>query len=220
MLKEKLGDRLDPILYGTSRFIQKIGLRPNTLTFIGLGVNGLAGWALAEGEWFQGAGLIILAGFFDIMDGAVARNCHETTTFGSFLDSVIDRYSDLSILVGLLIFYSRNGDLLYQVLTGVGMMGTALVPYTRARAETLIPKCNTGIMERPERILLLFFGAAIPAIMPGIIWITAVGTNITVLQRVLYTRRYMETQSTNRVRQAKSIEEPERRRETISDLNG
>jgi CDP-diacylglycerol---glycerol-3-phosphate 3-phosphatidyltransferase len=191
MLKEKLGDRLDPILYGTSRLIQKIGLRPNALTFIGLGVNGLAGWALAEGEWFQGAGLIILAGFFDILDGAVARNCHETTSFGSFLDSVIDRYSDLSLLLGLLLFYSRNAQLGYQVLLGISIMGTALTPYTRARAESLIPRCNTGVMERAERILLIFFGTAIPAIMPAVIWILAILTNVTVVQRVLYTRRYM-----------------------------
>jgi CDP-diacylglycerol---glycerol-3-phosphate 3-phosphatidyltransferase len=191
MLKEKLGDRLDPILYGTSRFIQKIGLRPNALTFIGLGVNGLAAWALAEGEWLQGAGLIILAGFFDILDGAVARNCHETTSFGSFLDSVIDRYSDLSILLGLLIFYSRTAQFGYQVLLGISIMGTALTPYTRARAETLIPKCNKGFVERPERILLVFFGTAIPVIMPAVIWILAIFTNVTVIQRVLYTRRYM-----------------------------
>ncbi len=196
MLKEKLGDRLDPILYGTSRFIQKIGLRPNTLTFIGLGMNGLAGWALAEGEWFQGAGLIILAGFFDILDGAVARNCHETTSFGSFLDSVIDRYSDLSVLIGLLIFYSRSAQIAYQVLLGISIMGTALVPYTRARAETLIPRCNTGVMERPERILLIFFGTAIPSIMPVVIWVLAILTNVTVIQRVLYTRRYMERNKT------------------------
>ncbi len=192
MLKEKLGDRLDPILYGTSRFIQKIGLRPNTLTFIGLGGNAVAGWALAEGEWLPGAGLVILAGFFDVLDGAVARNCHETTSFGSFLDSVIDRYSDLSILIGLLIFYSRSAQLGYQVLLGIAIMGTALVPYTRARAENLIPRCTTGLMERPERVLLIFFGTAIPAIMPLVIWILAIFTNVTVVQRILYTRRYME----------------------------
>jgi CDP-diacylglycerol--glycerol-3-phosphate 3-phosphatidyltransferase len=168
-----------------------MGLKPNTLTFIGLGVNGFASWALAEGEWLQGASLIVLAGFFDILDGAMARNCNEASSFGSFLDSVIDRYSDLSLLVGLLIFYSRHGIILYQVLMGLSLMGTALVPYTRARAETIIPQCNVGIMERPERILLIFFGAAIPTIMPIVVWILAIFTNLTVIQRVLYTRRTM-----------------------------
>lgn len=191
MLKAKIGEQLDPFLDRICHFIQRMGLGPNSLTFIGLGLNGLASWALAEGEWLQGASLIILAGFFDILDGAVARNCHEISSFGSFLDSIIDRYSDLSLLVGLLIFYSRQGSILYQVLVGLSLMGTALVPYTRARAEIFVPRCNVGIMERPERILLLFFGAAIPAIMPIVIWILAIFTNVTVIHRVLYTRRSM-----------------------------
>jgi CDP-diacylglycerol--glycerol-3-phosphate 3-phosphatidyltransferase len=191
MLKANIGDQFDPFLYRTTRLIQRMGLRPNALTFIGLGLNGLASWALAEGEWLQGASLIVLAGFFDILDGAMARNCHEASSFGSFLDSVVDRYSDLSLLVGLFIFYSRHGSLLYQVLVGLSLMGTALVPYTRARAEILVPRCDVGFMERPERILLLFFGAAIPTIMPILIWVLAICTNLTVVQRVLYTRRHM-----------------------------
>jgi len=189
MLKAKLGDQLDPFLYRTSRLVQRLGLRPNSLTFIGLGLNGLASWALAEGEWLQGSSLIVLAGFFDILDGAVARNCREASSFGSFLDSVVDRYSDLSLLIGLLIFFSRQNAVLYQVLTGLSLLGTALVPYTRARAEILIPRCNVGFLERPERILLLFFGAAIPSIMPVVLWILAIFTNLTVIQRILFTRR-------------------------------
>jgi CDP-diacylglycerol--glycerol-3-phosphate 3-phosphatidyltransferase len=192
MLKALIGDGLDPFLQGTSRFVQRLGLRPNTLTFIGAGVNGLAAWALAEGEWLAGCGLIVLAGFFDILDGAVARNCQQASAFGSFLDSVLDRYSDLSLLVGLLIFYSRQGRVGYQVLLGLAIMGTALVPYTRARAETLIPRCNVGVMERPERIVLIFLGAAIESLMPIVIWILAVFTNVTVFQRIHYTWRQMK----------------------------
>jgi CDP-diacylglycerol--glycerol-3-phosphate 3-phosphatidyltransferase len=187
MLKAMIGDSLDPFLRGTSHFLQRLGLKPNTLTFIGLGLNGLAAWALAEGKWVQGSGLILLAGFFDILDGAVARNCRQTSSFGSFLDSVLDRYSDLGLLVGLLIFYSRQGSVLYQVLLGLSLMGTALVPYTRARAERVIPKCNVGMMERPERILLIFLGTAVSSLMPIVVWILAISTNLTVVQRILYT---------------------------------
>ncbi|HXZ37589.1 MAG TPA: CDP-alcohol phosphatidyltransferase family protein [Thermodesulfobacteriota bacterium] len=192
MLKALIGDGLDPFLQGTSKIAQRLGLRPNTLTFIGLGVNLLAAWAIAVGEWLQGCSLIVLAGFFDILDGAVARNCRQASAFGSFLDSVLDRYSDLSLLVGLLIYYSRRGMILYQILLGAALMGTALTPYTRARAETLIPKCNVGVMERPERILLVFLGAAIESIMPIVVWILAIFTNVTVIQRVHYTWRQME----------------------------
>jgi len=191
MLKAKIGDRLDPYLYNISHFIQRMGLKPNTLTLIGLSLNGLAAWALAVGEWSQGACLILLAGFFDIMDGAVARNCGETSIFGSFLDSVLDRYSDLSLLIGLLIFYAQQKLVLYQVLLGLSLMGTALVPYARARAELVMPQCNVGILERAERILLIFLGAAIPQIMEIIIWILAVLTNFTVGQRIFYAYKYM-----------------------------
>ena len=192
MIKAKLGERLDPILYRLSFSAQRIGLRPNSLTFIGTGINGAAAWALAAGTWGWGAALIILAGFFDVFDGAMARNCREQTAFGSFLDSVLDRYSDLSLLVGLLIFYGREGSVVYLVLVGVTLMGTAVVPYARARAETWMPRCNVGILERPERILLLFLGAAIPPIMPVILGILAIFTNVTVIQRVSYTRNYMK----------------------------
>jgi CDP-diacylglycerol--glycerol-3-phosphate 3-phosphatidyltransferase len=191
MLKALIGDGLDPFLQGTSKIAHRLGLRPNTLTFIGLGVNLLAAWAIAVGEWLQGCSLIVLAGFFDILDGAVARNCRQVSAFGSFLDSVLDRYSDLSLLVGLLIFYSHHGMVLYQILLGAAIMGTALTPYTRARAETLIPKCNVGVMERPERILLVFLGAAVESIMPIVVWILAICTNLTVIQRVHYTWRQM-----------------------------
>jgi CDP-diacylglycerol--glycerol-3-phosphate 3-phosphatidyltransferase len=189
MLKAKIGDQLDPFLVNTSRLLQRMGLTPNMLTVIGVALNFLAAWALAVGEWLQGCSLIILAGFFDILDGAVARNLKEETAFGSFLDSVLDRYSDLSLLVGLLLYYSNEKVVLYQVLVGMAIMGTALVPYTRARAEILIPKCNVGWLERPERILLIFLGAAIPWIMTTVIWILAIFTNLTVIQRILYTRR-------------------------------
>lgn len=192
MLKALIGDGLDPFLQGTSKLAQRLGLRPNTLTFIGLGVNLLAAWAIAVGEWLQGCSLIVLAGFFDILDGAVARNCRQASAFGSFLDSVLDRYSDLSLLVGLLIFYSHQGVILYQVLLGAAIMGTALTPYARARAETLIPKCNVGVMERPERILLVFLGAAVESIMPIVLWILAIFTNVTVIQRVHHTWRQMK----------------------------
>ncbi len=197
MIKARLGDRLDPILYRFSLFAQRIGLRPNSLTFIGTGISGVSAWALAVGHWGWAAGLILLAGFFDVFDGAMARNCHKETVFGSFLDSVLDRYSDLVLLLGLLIFYGRREGILEQVLVSLAVLGTAVVPYARARAESLIPRCNVGILERPERILLLFLGAALPSVMPAILWILAIFTNVTVLQRVWFARRYLKSGKVN-----------------------
>ena len=192
MIKAKLGDRLDPILYRLSLAAQRIGLRPNSLTFIGTGINVMAAWALAAGTWGWGAALIFGAGFFDIFDGAMARNCRQQTVFGSFLDSVLDRYSDLSLLVGLVIFYGREGSVAPLILVGAALIGTAVVPYARARAEKWMPRCNVGLLERPERILLLFLGAAIPPIMPVILGILAIFTNVTVIQRIFYARQYLQ----------------------------
>jgi len=197
MIKARLGDRLDPILYRFSLFAQRIGLRPNSLTFIGTGINVVGAWTLAVGHWGWAAGLILLAGFFDVFDGAMARNCREETVFGSFLDSVLDRYSDLVLLLGLLIFYGRKEGIQEEILVSLAVLGTAVVPYARARAESLMSRCNVGILDRPERILLLFLGAAVPPIMPVILWILAIFTNVTVFQRVWFARRHLQSGKVN-----------------------
>ena len=181
-----IGNGFGRVLAALVRLLTLSGVHPNALTLIGLLVNGVAAWILARGEFLY-AGLIILsAAVFDLTDGAVARSANKVTRFGGFLDSVMDRYSDLILLTGLLVHYARIERFSYMVLTAVVMTGTVLVSYSRARAENLIPKCKVGFMERPERIVLLIIGALFDRMAP-VLWVMAVLSNLTVVHRIVHT---------------------------------
>ena len=173
-------------------------INPNALTLIGLGVNTVAavlfGYANAENQrrMFFYAGLVIIgSGFFDLVDGRVARASNQVTRFGAFFDSVVDRYSDVSLFFGLLVYYARGNRFFYVVLTALVMTGAVMVSYARARAESLIGSCRVGFMERPERLVLLIIGALFNRMAPAL-WVIAVLSNITVVHRILYTWRQTE----------------------------
>jgi phosphatidylglycerophosphate synthase len=168
-------------------------ISPNVLTFMGLVINIVAavlfGYATAEnqGRMFFYAGLVIIgAGFFDLVDGRVARATNQVTRFGAFFDSVVDRYSDVALFFGLLVYYARANRFFYLVLVAVVMMGSVMVSYTRARAESLIGTCKVGFMERPERLVLVIIGAVFNRMAP-VLWVIAVLSNITVAHRIYYT---------------------------------
>src|ERR1700753_4025342 len=127
-------------------------IHPNVLTFLGLVINIVAAVLLAAGR-FRAAGFVIIgAGLFDMVDGRVARETNRVTRFGGFFDSVLDRYSDLALLMGLLVYYASINRFFYIVLTSLAMIGTVLTSYARARAENTITKCKVGFLERPERV--------------------------------------------------------------------
>jgi CDP-diacylglycerol--glycerol-3-phosphate 3-phosphatidyltransferase len=172
-------------------------IHPNVLTFIGLVINAVAAVLLAYG-WFITAGVVMIAAaLFDMVDGRVARETQQVTLFGGFFDSVVDRYSDLVLLMGLLVYYASINRYFYVVLTAVVMTASVMVSYTRARAECSIPKCKVGFMERPERMVLLIIGALFNRIAP-VLWVIAVIGNISVVHRMLHTwqeaRRLEEAQ--------------------------
>ena len=163
-------------------------IHPNLLTSIGLGINGIAAWLFAKGE-FASAGMVVLCGaVFDLVDGPVARTSNRVTRFGGFLDSVLDRYSDLILLMGLLVYYASINRFFYIVLTAIVMAGSVLVSYSRARAENVMPQCKVGFLERPERIVLIIIGALFNRMAP-VLWIIAVFSNITVIHRIIHTWR-------------------------------
>jgi CDP-diacylglycerol--glycerol-3-phosphate 3-phosphatidyltransferase len=167
-------------------------VHPNVLTSIGLGINAVAAFMLARGEFLY-AGLIVLCGaIFDLVDGPVARQSNRVTRFGGFLDSVLDRYSDLILLMGLLVYYASINRFFYIILTAIAMTGSVMVSYTRARAENCIPKCKVGFLERPERIVLIIIGALSNHMAP-VLWVLAVLSNITVIHRIVFT--YQETRA-------------------------
>ena len=163
-------------------------IHPNVLTFFGLVINIVAAVLLAAGQ-FRPAGLVIIgAGVFDMVDGRVARETNQVTRFGGFFDSVLDRYSDLGLLVGLLVYYGSINRPFYVVLTAIAMTGSVMVSYTRARAENVIPTCKVGFMERPERVVLFIIGALFSRMAP-VLWVIAVLTNVTVAHRMIFTRQ-------------------------------
>ena len=161
-------------------------IHPNVLTFLGLVINIAAAALLAVGRFRLAGAVIIGAGLFDMVDGRVARETNRVTRFGGFFDSVLDRYSDLALLVGLLVWYGSINRPFYVVLTALAMTGSVMVSYTRARAENTIPTCKVGFMERPERVVLVIIGALFLR-MAQVLWVIAVLANLTVVHRMIFT---------------------------------
>ena len=186
MITRQIGRTLSLILLGIVRAFAATGISPNVLTFIGFAVTLLGAYLFAYG-YFRWAGLaVVLAGLFDMLDGRVARLSNQVTPFGGFLDSVLDRYSDLCLMIGLLLFYGRANRSWYVVLVAVAMIGSVMTSYARARAENLIPTCKVGFLERPERMVLIIIGAVLDRMAP-VMWIIAVLSTWTVIHRVVYT---------------------------------
>jgi len=188
--KETFHALADPV----ARLLLRAHVRPNHLTLAGIGVSALAAHALAGGRLRTGAALLLLAGLFDFFDGALARTARQVTPFGAFLDSVVDRYSDMVVLFGVLFFYHRLGDATGLLLTMLALAGTVMVSYTRARAQSVGVDCDIGLMERPERLIVLIAGATFGLLTPAVA-ILAVLANLTALQRIRHTRRAVSAAS-------------------------
>lgn len=161
-------------------------INPNVLTFLGLVINVVAAAFLAFGHFRIAGFVIIFAGLFDMVDGRVARETNRVTRFGGYFDSVLDRYSDLCLLIGLLVYYGTINRPSYVVLTAVAMSASVMISYARARAENIIPTCKVGFLERPERIVLLILGALFDRMAP-VLWVIAVLGNLTVIHRLIFT---------------------------------
>lgn len=171
------------------------GVNPNFLTFFGFLINLWAAVLFAWGFFFAAGWVMLFAGLFDMVDGRVARAQGRVTTFGAFFDSTVDRYSDLALFLGLLWHYAYIGRGRYAVLVGIAMAGSVMVSYSRARAESLIPQCKAGFFERPERIVLMIIGALADKMAP-VLWLLAIGSNITVIHRIVHTWRELRAGNT------------------------
>ena len=166
-------------------------ISPNVLTFVGLLINVAAAWQLAYGRFVTAGFIIIVANIFDFIDGKVARETHAETKFGGFWDSVIDRFSDIALFIGLIYLYSSLRRTDYVMITALAMMFAIMTSYTRARAESLISKCKVGFMERPERIVLFMIGAFTNR-MAAVMWVIGVLSVFTVADRIIYTYRELK----------------------------
>lgn len=187
MISGKIGEGAQVILRRIISVLIFFKVRPNHLTFFGFIISMGVAYYFAMGQFRLAGVVLIIAGLFDMVDGMVARKLGQETPFGAFFDSIMDRYSDLIMYLGLIIYYGRADRINYVVLVGIVMMGSVLTSYARARAECLIPKCKVGFLERPERIVLLLIGSFY-AFMDPVIWVIAILSNWTVVHRILYTR--------------------------------
>ncbi|HSM87018.1 MAG TPA: CDP-alcohol phosphatidyltransferase family protein [Candidatus Limnocylindrales bacterium] len=203
------------LLHAIVRGLALTRISPNVLTFIGLVINIIAavlfGYANASNyqRMFLYAGLVIIgAGIFDMVDGRVARATNQVTTFGGFFDSVIDRYSDVALFFGLLVYYARANRFFYLVMVAFVMVSSVMVSYTRARAESLIGSCKVGFMERPERIVLVIIGALFArwGAMAPVLWVLAVLSTITIIHRIAYT--YQQTRLLDEKAAAEAAQQP------------
>ena len=190
MIKEKLGHRIDGWIHTLFPFLFWRPLNPDAMTVFGTVVAGASGLAFAEGA-FATAGVLLLAGgFFDLVDGVVARHFGIATRFGAFLDSSLDRVVDLLAMLGLVAFYVRAEATGWALLSTWIGVATILTSYAKARAELMIERMPGGLLERGERIGLLATGAILGLIEPILI-LLAIGSTVTVGQRFLYAYREM-----------------------------
>jgi soluble lytic murein transglycosylase len=170
------------------RALFRLHLRPNHLTVMGLVVSLVAAAAFVMGHIRLGGVLVIVAGLFDFADGSLARASGQVTPFGGFLDSVIDRYSDLVVLLGIVVFFAGLPHMRGAVAAMAALVGSLMVSYTKARAESIGVECNVGFMERPERMICLIAGAIFDVLEPAL-WVLAILANVTAVHRILFTRR-------------------------------
>jgi CDP-diacylglycerol---glycerol-3-phosphate 3-phosphatidyltransferase len=164
----------------------RLRIHPNTLTFIGVLINVAAAWALALGKFVTAGVIMVVANIFDFIDGKVANESNAVSAFGAFWDSVIDRFSDISLFIGLIFLYATLDRRDYVMVTALAMMFAIMTSYTRARAESIIKKCKVGFMERPERIVLFWIGAFTDR-MAAVLWVILVLSIVTVANRIYYT---------------------------------
>ncbi len=190
-----IGERLRKWTYGiinpVALAIARTGISPNALTLTGFVMHVGIAYVLSQGWFFWGALLIVFAGIFDALDGAVARAANRVSRFGAFLDSNLDRFSEALMYFGLLLYYIHHGTTLHTILIYAAIIGSIMVSYARARAEGIGVECKEGILTRFERIAILVI-ALLLDVVPLALWVLAILTNITAFQRMYFVWRKTE----------------------------
>ncbi|HEX3230364.1 MAG TPA: CDP-alcohol phosphatidyltransferase family protein [Pyrinomonadaceae bacterium] len=199
MFGASIGRAGQRIIDAMVRWLARGHINPNILTFVGVAINVGCGLLFGFGRFFWAGIVLIVANLFDMLDGQVARLSGRVTSFGGFLDSSLDRLSDMVVFVGLMVFYARATEYhstLNVFLAGAGLMGSVMVSYASARAESMIPKCDVGFLRRPERVVLFIIGAlsTVPGSnnffanrMPAVLWVLAIGSYWTFAHRMHHT---------------------------------
>jgi CDP-diacylglycerol--glycerol-3-phosphate 3-phosphatidyltransferase len=175
-----------------ARALSEMRVRPDVLTATGWVLALSAATLFALGYTRTAGAVMLLAGLFDALDGAVARESNQMSDFGAFLDSTLDRLSESAIFVGVIFFYTISSIPYAALLAGVAMTFSLMTSYTRARAEGLGLKCEVGILERAGRVVILSVFSVAGSLTLGI-GLVAAGALVTTAQRILHVRRLTKT---------------------------
>jgi len=204
VLKARLGHDFDERIARAVPFLFHPRVHPNVLSVLGVVVSLVGAWAFAEGAFRAGAVIVLLGGGFDLVDGVVARRQGRVTSFGGFLDSSLDRVVDMALLLGLVLHYATQGALPLAWLAALALVATVMVSYTKARAESVLPGFEGGLLERAERIAILVLGG-LTGWMPLALGVVAVGSGITAGQRIALAHRLMRELDRNREQEAPHV---------------
>lgn len=186
MVSTRFADKFRGRIGTLGKIVARTNLTPNALTFIGLGLNIVVAAVIASGNLVLGGVLLLLAGGWDALDGAVARATDQITRFGTFLDSTFDRYSDAVVLGGVLIYFTRtDAGTLPIVLTYTAIVGSLIISYIRAKAEIIGIRGNVGFAQRLERVIILAAALLISRPEWGV-WILAILTQVTAAHRLIH----------------------------------
>ena len=188
-LRETLYPKVEPIVTKIVAFLISKGISPTQLTLAGAALSLLTGVIYASGHLFLGGIMLIVAGAGDLIDGPLARTTGKTSSFGAFLDSTVDRYSDFFVFAGLAVHFFCENELFWLIITLGIILGSFAVSYTKARAENFIKDCGVGIFGRAERILILAGATIFWPLLGLALLVLLVGTHATAIQRILHTKK-------------------------------
>ncbi len=169
--------------------LARTSITPSTITWFGFFLALGAAVLIVGGQLFAAGFVVLVAGFLDMLDGALARHINRTTRFGAVLDATLDRLSEAALLLGILVLYARDQSGFHVLLVGLALLGSLLVSYIRARAETQGVDCQVGLFTRPERVIVLTLGlllSQLPNVLVIALAIITVFSFFTVGQRLLY----------------------------------
>ncbi len=187
----------DYITQPAVRLLARTPLTPNTITWLGFWLTVGAAALVVTGNLFAAGFVVLVAGFFDMLDGALARTTNRVTRFGGILDSTLDRLSEAVLLLSILVIYTRGQQVAESVLVGAALLGSLMVSYLRAKVESLGIECRVGLFTRPERVIILALGLLLSRFDYALVTALAIITVFsffTAGQRLFYAWRQTRTQ--------------------------
>jgi CDP-diacylglycerol---glycerol-3-phosphate 3-phosphatidyltransferase len=191
-LTDRVRKLTDSIMRSAGSAVHRMGIHPDVITWIGLGVVAIAAVFIAQGQHPLGALILVLGLPLDALDGAVARAMQRQDRFGAVLDSTLDRYADGLIFCALAYYFAACGELVWMLVTLAALNGSFVVSYVRARAGEADLSVKVGWFSRLERLVVLLIMLFIPPLLLVGVSILAIGTNISAVQRLWYVYRHLD----------------------------